>query len=379
GNGSVTSNAGGPPGTESTATPAHRSGLTVHGVVRHIFLSEYFVLYLSFAYFVILAPFLPGFATVPNITGNILGNMWPLLPVVIGQTVVLIVKGIDLSQGAIIAFTSVVGTALMTSHLREVQFEKSVLWGWLLTPDGGPFANSLLATPLAIGAMLLVGGLIGAINGLSISRLRMPAFMVTLVMSTFFASAAIWLTRSYNIGALPADFITVGKGSLSAVPFAMVVALMTAALVYLLLSRMVDGRWMYATGTNETAARVSGVPTNRAVLLAFTISGVCAATSSVLYTARLEAGFPTLGSGTFMLEVIAATVIGGTSLFGGRGKVKWAFFGVFFFSMLSNSLSIMGLSPFIFDAVRGTIILIVIVLEVLRSRLQMATQKTVTL
>jgi len=337
------------------------------------------VLYLSLAYFILLAPFLAGFATLPNITGNILGNMWPLLPVVIGQTVVLIVKGIDLSQGAIIGFTSVIGAALMTSKLREVQFEKSVLWDWLLTPGGGPLANSILASPVAIGAMLLVGGLIGAINGLSISRLRMPAFMVTLVTGTFLASIAIWMTRSYNIGALPDDFIAVGKDTFIVIPFAMIVALATAMLVHILLSRTVDGRWLYATGTNEVAARVSGVPTRRAVLLAFTISGVCAAVSSVLLTARLEAGFPTLGSGTFMLEVIAATVIGGTSLFGGSGKVIWAIFGVLFFSMLSNSLSLMGLSPFVFDAVRGTILLVVIVLEVLRTRFQMTTTKTATL
>ena len=365
--------------SESSAAPAHQPKVNARRVIRHIFLSEYFVLYLSLAYFLALAPFLAGFATIPNITGNILGNMWPLIPIVIGQTVVLIVKGIDLSQGAIVGFTSVLGAAIMTSRVKEVQFEKSVLWDWLLTPAGGPLAKSIAAAPVAIGVMLLVGGLIGLINGLSVSRLRMPAFMVTLVTSTFFASVAIWMTRSYNIGALPDEFISVGKGTFFVIPFAMVVALITAILVHILLSRMVAGRGLYATGTNETAARVSGVPTRRVVTLAFIISGVCAATSSVLFTARLEAGFPTLGSGTFMLEVIAAAVIGGTSLFGGSGKVIWAFFGVLFFSILSNSLSLMGLSPFVFDAVRGTIILIVIVLEVVRTKFQMTTTKTATL
>jgi ribose/xylose/arabinose/galactoside ABC-type transport system permease subunit len=375
----VTITAGAPPSPESTASPSHQPRMTTRGVIRHVFLSEYFVLYLSLAYFLLLAPFLPGFATIPNFTGNILGNMWPLIPIVIGQTVVLIVKGIDLSQGAIVGFTSILGAAVMTSRVKEVQFEKSVLWDSLLTPAGGPLAGSIAAAPVAIGVMLIAGGLIGLLNGLSVSRLRMPAFMVTLVTSTFFASVAIWMTRSYNIGALPDEFLVVGKGTFFVVPFAMIVALLTAIVVHTLLSRMVDGRWLYATGTNETAARVSGVPTKRAITLAFVISGVCAAISSVLFTARLEAGMPTLGSGTFMLEVIAATVIGGTSLFGGSGKVIWAFFGVFFFSILSNSLSLMGLSPFIFDAVRGTIILVVIVLEVVRTRFQMTTMKTATL
>ena len=220
----------------------------------------------------------------------------------------------------------------MTSRVKEVQFEKSVLWDSLLTPAGRPLAGSIAAAPVAIGVMLIVGGRNGLLNGLSVSRLRMPAFMVTLVTSTFFASVAIWMTRSYNIGALPDEFLLVGKGTFFVVPFAMIVALLTAIVVHTLLSRMVDGRWLYATGTNETAARVSGVPTKRAITPAFVISGVCAAISSVLFSARLEAGMPTLGSGTFMLEVIAATVIGGTSLFGGSGKVIWAFFGVFFFS-----------------------------------------------
>lgn len=346
-----------------------RSGVA-GAVLRHVFLSEYFVLYLSVAYFLILAPILPNFASLDNITLNIVGNAWPLLPVAIGQTVVLIVKGIDLSQGAIMAITSLVGAALMTSRASEVQFDKSALWGWLLTPAGGPFSQSPLAVPVGITAMLVVGALIGLFNGLAIARLRMPAFMVTLVTSMFMASFAIWLTQSYNIAALPGAYVAIGKDGLFGIPYAMVVALGVALVVHVLLTRMIVGRWMYATGTNETAALVSGVPVMRTIVLAYVVSAVCAAIGAILFSARLEAGRPTLGGGTFLLDVIAATVIGGTSLFGGKGKVMWTIFGVLFFALLSNSLSLMNLSPFVIDTVRGSFILVVITLDVVRRRFE---------
>ena len=126
-------------------------------VLRKLLLSEYFVLYLSIVYFLVLWPFIPRIASPQNL-GNIFSNMWPLLAVAIGQTFVLIVAGIDLSQSSIMALVSVIGAAVMTTQLDPVLFEKSPLWGVVFTEAGGPLAGSFLAVPVAIFAMLLVGG-----------------------------------------------------------------------------------------------------------------------------------------------------------------------------------------------------------------------------
>lgn len=349
------------------AAPRGSAGGGAVALWRRLLFSEYFVLYLSVAYFLLLWPFIPEIASWRNL-GNILSNMWPLLVIAIGQMLVLIIGGIDLSQTSIMAFASVVGAVIMTSSVDPVLFEKSPLWGWALSPAGGPLGASALAAPLGILAMLACGALIGALNGVSVAKFSMPPFMVTLVSMIFFSALAIWLPMSENIMHLPAAFVAVGGGGLGAIPYAMLIALGVAALAHLMLSRTVLGRWLYATGTNAKTALVSGVPTARVIVLAYVFSGLCAAVGSVLYSARLEQGRPTLGS-NLLMDVVGATVIGGTSLFGGKGKVAWTVFGVLFFVLLSNSLNLLSLSFFTVTIVKGAIILLAALLDVTRTRL----------
>ena len=146
----------------------------------------------------------------------------------------------------------------------------------------------------------------------------------------------------------------------------MVIALSVAVIAHVLLNRTVFGRWIFAIGINRKAAEISGVPVVRVIVAVFVISAICAAIASILYTARLETGRPTLGGGNFLLDVIGATVIGGTSLFGGKGKIIWTFFGVLFFVLLSNTLN---LSAFHIDMVKGGVILAAALLDVIRTRL----------
>ncbi|NJL95037.1 MAG: ABC transporter permease [Anaerolineae bacterium] len=356
-------------------------------LVRRVLLSEYFILYLLTIYFIVLIPLLPTISKPLNLV-NILSNTWPLLAVAIGQTVVLIIKGIDLSQGAIIGLTSVVGAVLMATAASEDVLSNSPLWGSVLAANGGLLANAPNAVLLGCLAMLLVGAGIGFINGFMIARFNMPPFMVTLVGLLFFSAFAIYLTQSENVRHLPEGFIQLGKGDIvsvyigekaesqiprreiySFVTYAMLISLSLAVVVHLVLSRTVLGKQLYALGTNRRAAQVSGVPINRTIILAYMISGICAAVGSILYSARLEAGRPTLGSGTFLLDVIGATVIGGTSLAGGKGKVTWTVLGVLFFVLLSNSLNLMRLSAFYIDMVKGSVILAAAVIDVIRTRL----------
>ncbi len=335
--------------------------------VRYFLLSENFVLYLSVLYFVVLSLFIPHMASGRNLT-NVSSNMWPLFALVVGQMFVLIVGGLDLSQTSIMAFVSVIGAMLMTSELDPALFENNILWGTLLTETGGPLGGSVLATPVGIIVMLIVGALVGLVNGVSVAKLKMPPFMVTLISMMFFGGLAVFATRSENIMHLPASFVAVGRGQVGLIPYSFFIALILATGTYYILRHTVLGQWFYSVGKNARTSTVSGVPTQKVIIIAYIFSGFCAGVASVLYSARLEAGRPTLGQ-DLLLDVIGAAVIGGISLYGGKGKVHWALFGVLFFALLANSLNMMNLSFFTVQIVKGMIILMAAVIDVTRNRL----------
>jgi ribose/xylose/arabinose/galactoside ABC-type transport system permease subunit len=306
--------------------------------------SEYVVLLLCGVLFAALAPFTRGLAA-PENAGNLLGSLAPLLIVALGQTIVLIGGGIDLSVTSIIALTSIGGAFVMNGEN-----------GWL---KGHP-----VAVPIGVGVMLLLGALVGAGNGLAVTKLRMPAFIVTLTTMMFFSGFAIWLTKSKNMAGLPSAFTALGNGLWIALGIASVLAL----LAHVLLSRSLFGRWLYAVGHNPRTAQVSGVPVDGVVIAAYAASGFLAAAASVLYTARLETASPVLGQ-RILLDVIGATVIGGTSLFGGKGKVAWTIGGVLFLTLLDNALNLRGLSHFSIMMVKGGVILFAALLDAARNRL----------
>lgn len=332
-------------GTETRASGARR-------LLRHLLFSEYLVLYLSVLYFLAVLPFIPQMASA-QVLANILSDMLPLLVVAIGQTFVLIVAGIDLSVTSIIAMASVVGASVMTG-------------------DGGYLAGSPLAVPAAMAAMVLTGAAIGAFNGFCVTRLGMPPFIVTLTTMMFFSGAAIWYTTFHtetsSIANLPRGFVVLGQGSTGGIPNALWVVLAAGIAAHLVLARTVLGRRLYACGLNPAAAVISGVPVRRVVATAFLISGVCAAVASILYTGRLQTGTPILGQ-TILLDIIGAVVIGGTSLFGGKGKVTWTVFGVLFLVLIDTSLKMLGLSLFSVFAIKGAVILLAAVIDALRTRL----------
>lgn len=376
------------PGAEALpAPPRPRRGNRLGRWAARVLLSDYFVLYVSILYVLALAPFLPTLTTPQNLA-NVLLNVWPLLVVAVGQTFVLIIAGIDLSQGALIGLASVVGAMLVATAADPAVLGNAPLWGSVLGPEGGPLAGVPHGTLVGILAMLLTGLLIGLVNGVSVAYLRMPPFMVTLVGLIAIGAFALWLTQSNNIRPLPDDFVRLGKGDLvsvylgekanpqiprrevySFVTWPAVIAILVAIAAHLVLSRTVFGRWIYAIGANRRAAEISGVPVRRVVVAVFVISAVAAAAAAVLYSARLEAGRPTLGAGAFLLDVVGAVVIGGTSLFGGKGKILWTVFGVLFFVLLSNTLNLMNLSSFHIDMVKGCVIIAAAMLDVLRTRL----------
>ena len=332
---------------------------------RAIVLSDHFVLVLTLLYFLLMWAIYPHMGARRNLA-NLFSNVWPLLALVIGQMFVLIVGGIDLSQTSIMAVTSVLGAMIMATRFDPAKFEHNPLWEVVFSEQGGLLAGSALAVPAAVLVIILVGVSIGLLNGLAVAKLKMPPFMVTLVAMSFFSGLAIYLTRSENIMYLPAGFVAIGKGSFGPIPIAMLIVVLLAAVAFVVLDLSMLGRWFYAVGQNVKTARVSGIPTERVVILAYVFSGFCAAVGAILYSARLEAGRPTLGR-NLLLDVIGAAVIGGISLFGGKGKVLWAVYGVLFFVVLDNSLNKMPLDFYSIDIIKGSVILLAAILDALRT------------
>ena len=326
--------------TATTNSPEPRT-------TNHFVGSEFFVLFLCALAFAAFAPFTPGFVSPANLT-NILIACLPLLLLATGQTMVLITGGIDLSVTATIGLSSVVGALVMGGDA-----------GWL---RGSPMAMSA-----ALAGMLATGALVGLFNGGCIAWLRMPAFMVTLTSMMFFNGLAIWLAKKVvnaeSIYHLPPAFLALGTHAWLAVLLAVVATL----LAHLLLARTLLGRWLHAVGHNPRTSLISGVPVAGVTVSAYVLSGVFAAMAAILLTARLETGSPNHGK-ALLLDVIGAAGIGGTSLFGGKGKVLWTVYGVLFLSLLGNGLNQLNLSDFLITIIKGSVILVAALLDVWRTK-----------
>ena len=288
-------------------------------------------------YYLLMSVTVPGFFGANN-SWNLVYNFIPILILALGQTFVILTAGIDLSIAAIIAVTSVAG-------------------GYLMSGDTGLIGNSYTATIAGVACMLAVGAVIGFINGISVAKLKMPAFMVTLTTLMFFSGMAIWLTRSQSIYNLPALLVDAPYKTFLGVPYPVYLGALVYVICYLVLNRTILGAWIYSVGTNIKTSWISGVNVTMTLVLAYVISGLCASFGSLIYTARLETGSPVMGQ-NILLDVIGAVIIGGTSLFGGKGKLQWTAGGVLLMTMLDNSLNLVGLSFFLIMMVKGTIILL---------------------
>jgi ribose/xylose/arabinose/galactoside ABC-type transport system permease subunit len=343
------------PGSERSEDPdgagvTSSAGAGARFALLRAVLSAYLVSLLAVVYFLVVAAFVPDIASAYSIR-NIFAGMLPLLAVAVGQTLVMITGGIDLSVGSVISLCSVLGASVMTAN-----------GGWLA---GAPPAVSV---PAAIGLMVVAGVVVGLFNGAAVTLLRMPPFIVTLATMMFVTGAAVWFTRSGNIAALPAAFVRIDRGSLFGfLPCPLVIVAVLAAAAQSMLGLTLPGRWLYAVGLNARAALVSGVPVRTVTVAAYGLSGGCAAVASVLYTARLRTGSPTLGDEK-LLDVVGAVVIGGTSLFGGKGGVLQTVFGVLFLSVVTNTLDWFNLGEAHTKMVKGAIILLAASFDLLRGK-----------
>jgi ribose/xylose/arabinose/galactoside ABC-type transport system permease subunit/ABC-type sugar transport system substrate-binding protein len=282
---------------------------------------------------------------------DVLLAMLPLSILVAGQLLVLLIGQIDLSMTAIMAIGSIVSASVMTRT------------------DAG--LGGLGASVSGVLACLAIGAGVGFFNGICTAILRIPSFIVTLAVMIAGNGAAVWYASSVSettsIGGLPHAFRMIGYGSLAGVPIALALSAVVLGVVQYILSRTVSGRRLYAVGHNPEAARVSGVPVQGLTLCAFTASGFAAALAAVIYTSRVETGLPTLGQ-NMLLDIVGAAVIGGVSLFGGRGNVWMVLGGAAFLCVLDKSLQLLGLSLFVVLAVKGCAIVSAAILDAARAR-----------
>lgn len=282
---------------------------------------------------------------------DVLLAMLPLAILVAGQMLVLLIGQIDLSMTAVMATGSVISASVMTRHVADVGEPGVTLTGVL--------------------AFLTVGAAIGLFNGICHAILKIPSFIITLAVMMAGSGAAVWyasvVSDTISIGGLPDAFRFIGYGRAAGIPIALVLSAVALVAIHYVLSRTVVGRWLYAVGHNAEAARISGVPVRRVTIAAFTASGLCAALAAIIYTSRIETGLPTLGQ-NMLLDIVGAAIIGGVSLFGGRGSIWMVLVGVAFLSLLDKSLQLLGLSLFIVLAVKGCAILAAAIIDVARAR-----------
>jgi ribose transport system permease protein len=287
----------------------------------------------------------PIFLTAGNIT-NIFTQISINVILAVGMTFVILIGGIDLSVGSVMAFCAVVA-------------------GTVLKLDG---LDPALAIVLALAASIAVGAVCGLVNGAVSAWWAIPSFIVTLGMLNIARGAALQWTQARSIYEFPDAFNNFGGATLLGVPAIFLVALALVLAGWFVLNRTVFGRLLYAIGNNEEAVRLAGHSVRFYKIAAFVICGAAVGVGAVIYMTRLTIASPISGIG-FELNAIAAVIIGGTSLSGGRGSIIGTLLGACIIGVLANGLILIGMSDFLRQMVTGFVIILAVVLDVLRARL----------
>jgi ribose/xylose/arabinose/galactoside ABC-type transport system permease subunit len=278
----------------------------------------------------------PNFFRYHNIS-NILLQTSLLGVMTIGMTVVMIVGGIDLSLPANMAMSAILGALYMRAT-----------GGWAL---GGAI-------------MIVSGALIGMVNGLAVARLKMIPFVVTLAMMTVVSGASVWLTNSLSISQLPDTFLDFfDERPIFGAPITVLIVAAVAVAVAILMRSSVVGRWAYAVGIIEWAARVARIPIERVVVASYVFSGLMAGLTAILLTARLGSASANMGNDGVVLDIVSACVVGGVSIYGGAGRVSGALFGALLITVLSNAMNLIGVSYYLSLIVKGVMIVAFVALE----------------
>jgi ribose/xylose/arabinose/galactoside ABC-type transport system permease subunit len=279
----------------------------------------------------IFAAIAPGFGSVANLI-NIALSIAVTGILAVGMTAVIVTGGIDLSVGSVVALT---GT---TSAMAAA------------SAHGAP-------AMAAIATALIVGVLTGVLNGSFVAYLRVQPFIATLAMLTIARGAAFIVSSGRSIGNLPESFGALGRAVPLGIPAPVYVLAVVAAIGAFVLGRTTFGRHVYSTGGNPEASWLAGVDTQRVIWLVYVLNGLLAGLAGWTLASRLGAGVPNSGL-QYELDVIAAVVVGGTSLAGGRGTIAGTLWGTLFIGVLTNGLNLANVDPYVQKIALGVVILI---------------------
>jgi len=287
--------------------------------------------------------FTPAFLTPGNL-GNIVAQTAVIATVAMGQHLVILTRGIDLSVGANLALATVVGGLAF----RQVD-----------------------SAPLVMLAMILSGAAVGAVNGIAYVFGRLPhPFIITLATLSICRGLALELAVGHTtMRGMPEEIAAVGGASTFGIPNSFFVVLGVAALALLMAKAMVWGRWIYAVGGQPEAALQMGIPVKGVLVSTYIISGLCAGIGAVVLAGRTEAGSPLYGN-LLELDTIAAVIIGGASFLGGRGHIGHALVGAVMIGVIRNALNLLGVDVFFQMIAIGLIIVVAVEADVLRNRLE---------
>ncbi|MBO8163942.1 MAG: ABC transporter permease [Brevibacillus sp.] len=297
--------------------------------------SEYSVI-VAFLVIVIVAALADGnFLSYTNLT-NILRQVSIIGIISLGMTVVMLSGGIDLSVGAVLAFVG--GIALLA-------------------------LNSSQSVTLALLAALACGALIGFLNGVMVSKGKIASFIATLGVMAAARSLILYIANGGSISGEVEAYTLIANGEIGGISYPIILFLAVTLLVYVLMHKTPFGRYVYAIGSNEKAALLSAIRVDRVKIGVYTLCSSFVALAAVIESSRLNSISSASSGLAYELDAIAAVIIGGTRMTGGRGKVLGTFFGVLILGVLNNMMNLLNVSPYLQGLVKGLIIIIAVLLQ----------------
>ena len=287
--------------------------------------------------------FVPKFVNPENLL-NIVTQSADIIILTCGMTFVFINGSIDFSVTAILGLSSVLGAMVAKSGTSMV-----------------------IVIPGAILTMLGIGIGIGLVNGFAVTKLKMPSFIATMATQLVFSGLVFTITKSKSIGGIPKAFNMISQGNILGIPLPILIMITVMCVCMYILNYTVFGRKIIAVGTNQNTSRISGIPVEKTIIWVFVISGFLAALASIVMSARLGAGLPGLGK-DMLMDIVAAVVIGGTAVTGGKGNMIGTAIGAIFVITLNNSLNLMQLEWYFINVCKGVLILVVALYVALRMK-----------
>jgi ribose transport system permease protein len=277
---------------------------------------------------------------------NVLRQIAVNICIATGMTLVVLTAGIDLSVGSVLALCGAVAAGLLKSGIE--------------IPSGDLFIGFTVIGALLAG--MLLGAVLGWWNGFAITKFNVPPFVATLAMLTIARGLTMLYTKGHPISNLGKSFAFIGSGSLLGIPTPVWIAILVVLSAVFITQKTRMGRYIYAIGGNEQAAKLSGINISKIKIIVYSMAGALAALGGIIVTARLDSAQPNAGM-SYELDAIAAVVIGGTSLSGGKGSIWGTVMGAIIIGVLNNGLVLLNVSPFWQQVVKGTVILLAVIID----------------